>query len=72
MHSEGKLRNSFPFNRHLIKIIVIYRLAMKHHPDRFTNPEEKKAAKTKFQSISSAYSVLRDGMIKELLIVPID
>lgn len=45
---------------------------MRHHPDRFTNPEEKKAAKTKFQSISSAYSVLRDGMIKELLLVPID
>lgn len=37
---------------------------MKHHPDRFTNPEEKKAAKVKFQSISSAYSVLRDGKIK--------
>lgn len=37
------------------------RLAMKHHPDRFTDPEEKKNAKIKFQQISSAYSVLRDG-----------
>jgi curved DNA-binding protein CbpA len=34
---------------------------MKYHPDRFTDPEEKKKAKVKFQEISSAYSVLRDG-----------
>ncbi|KAI7889144.1 uncharacterized protein EV154DRAFT_604268 [Mucor mucedo] len=36
-------------------------LAMKHHPDRFSEPEQKQAAKAKFQSISSAYSVLRDA-----------
>jgi hypothetical protein len=42
-------------------ILCIYRLAMKYHPDRFTDPDEKKTAKIKFQSISSAYSVLRDG-----------
>ncbi|KAI8637417.1 hypothetical protein BD408DRAFT_395715 [Parasitella parasitica] len=36
-------------------------LAMKFHPDRFTDPEEKKTAKVKFQKISSAYSVLRDA-----------
>ncbi|KAG1046859.1 hypothetical protein G6F43_010672 [Rhizopus delemar] len=35
-------------------------LAMKYHPDRFSNQEEKKQAKVKFQSISAAYSVLRD------------
>ena len=34
---------------------------MKFHPDRFTDSEEKKSAKVKFQTISSAYSVLRDG-----------
>lgn len=37
---------------------------MKHHPDRFSEPEKKQAAKTKFQAISSAYSVLRDGKKK--------
>lgn len=35
---------------------------MKYHPDRFSNQEEKKQAKVKFQSISAAYSVLRDRM----------
>lgn len=35
-------------------------LAMKHHPDRFSNQEDKKQAKDKFQLISAAYSVLRD------------
>ncbi|KAI7906768.1 uncharacterized protein BX663DRAFT_497537 [Cokeromyces recurvatus] len=35
-------------------------LAMKYHPDRFTNEKEKQEAKIKFQAISSAYSVLRD------------
>lgn len=41
--------------------ICLYSLAMKHHPDRFSDPEKKTAAKQKFQTISSAYSVLRDG-----------
>ncbi|KAK4514837.1 Arp2/3 complex subunit, actin nucleation center [Mucor velutinosus] len=36
-------------------------LAMKWHPDRFTDAEEKNKAKVKFQAISSAYSVLRDA-----------
>ncbi|KAI9262689.1 DnaJ domain-containing protein [Sporodiniella umbellata] len=35
-------------------------LAMKYHPDRFSNQEEKSQAKVKFQTISAAYSVLRD------------
>ncbi|ORX62956.1 DnaJ-domain-containing protein [Hesseltinella vesiculosa] len=35
-------------------------LAMKYHPDRYTEPEDKEKAKTKFQDISNAYSVLRD------------
>jgi len=39
-----------------------YSLAMKWHPDRFTDAKEKKQAKEKFQTISSAYSVLRDGI----------
>ncbi|CEG66617.1 hypothetical protein RMATCC62417_03162 [Rhizopus microsporus] len=38
-------------------------LAMKYHPDRYSDPEEKKQAKVKFQSISAAYSVLRDGRL---------
>lgn len=42
---------------------------MKYHPDRFTDPEEKKNAKVKFQQISSAYSVLRDGKEKYILFV---
>ncbi|KAI8980516.1 hypothetical protein BDB01DRAFT_873109 [Pilobolus umbonatus] len=44
-------------------------LAMKYHPDRFTDPEEKKKAKEKFQKISAAYSVLRDSKrnVKESL-----
>lgn len=41
-------------------------LAMKNHPDRFTDPEEKKTAKVKFQKISSAYSVLRDAKKRKL------
>ncbi|KAI8061199.1 hypothetical protein BDF21DRAFT_369498 [Thamnidium elegans] len=41
-------------------------LAMKHHPDRFSDPEQKKVAKVKFQSISSAYSVLRDAKKRRL------
>ncbi|KAI8343941.1 hypothetical protein BC941DRAFT_407368 [Chlamydoabsidia padenii] len=36
-------------------------LAMKYHPDRFTDPKEKQMAKEKFQVISNAYSVLRDS-----------
>ncbi|ORZ22973.1 hypothetical protein BCR42DRAFT_446713 [Absidia repens] len=36
-------------------------LAMKHHPDRFSDPKEKHQAKEKFQVISNAYSVLRDS-----------
>ncbi|KAI9030929.1 hypothetical protein CLU79DRAFT_362265 [Phycomyces nitens] len=35
-------------------------LAMKNHPDRFSDPVEKKKANEKFQKISAAYSVLRD------------
>ncbi|KAI9263193.1 hypothetical protein BDA99DRAFT_559749 [Phascolomyces articulosus] len=35
-------------------------LAMKHHPDRYSDPKEKKKATAQFQKISSAYSVLRD------------
>jgi hypothetical protein len=35
-------------------------LAMKYHPDRFSKPEDKNKAKVKFQTISNAYSVLRD------------
>ena len=40
--------------------IWIYRLAMKQHPDRYSDPEEKKKATVQFQKISAAYSVLRD------------
>jgi DnaJ-domain-containing protein 1 len=38
-------------------------LAMKYHPDRYTDPKDKKAAKEKFQVISNAYSVLRDSKL---------
>lgn len=40
---------------------------MKHHPDRFSNQEDKKQAKDKFQLISAAYSVLRDRNVFCLL-----
>ena len=33
---------------------------MKKHPDRYSDPEEKKKATVQFQKISAAYSVLRD------------
>lgn len=33
---------------------------MKYHPDRYSDPVEKKEATAKFQQISAAYSVLRD------------
>ncbi|KAI9491005.1 hypothetical protein BDB00DRAFT_522873 [Zychaea mexicana] len=36
-------------------------LAMRHHPDRYSDPEEKKKATAQFQKISAAYSVLRDS-----------
>lgn len=36
------------------------RLALKYHPDRYSDPEEKKQATAKFQKVSAAYSVLRD------------
>ncbi|RCI05044.1 hypothetical protein CU098_013192, partial [Rhizopus stolonifer] len=36
-------------------------LAMKYHPDRYTDAEEKQQAKVKFQQVSAAYSVLRDA-----------
>ncbi|RUO96649.1 DnaJ domain-containing protein [Jimgerdemannia flammicorona] len=35
-------------------------LALRYHPDRFTDPEAKLQAKKKFQEISQAYMVLRD------------
>ncbi|KAI7868569.1 hypothetical protein BDF14DRAFT_1982258 [Spinellus fusiger] len=35
-------------------------MAMKHHPDRFTDAREKSKANKKFQEITNAYSVLRD------------
>ncbi|KAI8147974.1 hypothetical protein BJV82DRAFT_594119 [Fennellomyces sp. T-0311] len=35
-------------------------LAMRHHPDRFSDPEKKKKATAQFQKVSAAYSVLRD------------
>lgn len=35
-------------------------LAMKHHPDRKTDPKDKEVAKQKFQEISQAYNILRD------------
>ncbi|KAJ3029797.1 hypothetical protein HDV00_009438 [Rhizophlyctis rosea] len=38
-------------------------MALKHHPDRFTDPTEKEKAKERFQKISEAYSVLRDGTL---------
>ena len=36
-------------------------LAMKDHPDRYSDPKEKEAAKVRFQKLSEAYTVLRDG-----------
>lgn len=56
VHLEGKDKVYIPTDN-----LYPYSLAMKHHPDRFSEPEKKQAAKTKFQVISSAYSVLRDG-----------
>ncbi|CAO3628650.1 unnamed protein product [Cunninghamella echinulata] len=41
-------------------------LAMKHHPDRYTDPKEKEEAKKKFQVISNAYSVLRDSKKRKI------
>ncbi|KAI7875321.1 DnaJ-domain-containing protein [Lichtheimia hyalospora FSU 10163] len=35
-------------------------LAMKHHPDRYSDPNDKKKATDRFKAISAAYSVLRD------------
>lgn len=35
-------------------------LAMKDHPDRYSDPREKEAAKVRFQKLSEAYTVLRD------------
>ncbi|KAI9005336.1 hypothetical protein BC832DRAFT_557070 [Gaertneriomyces semiglobifer] len=35
-------------------------LAMKYHPDRFSDAKEKTAAQEKFKKLSEAYSVLRD------------
>lgn len=35
-------------------------LALKHHPDKFKDPNEKQKAKVKFQRISEAYTVLKD------------
>ncbi|ORY95829.1 hypothetical protein BCR43DRAFT_313952 [Syncephalastrum racemosum] len=35
-------------------------LAMKNHPDRYSDPDEKKKATAKFQEISAAYGVLRN------------
>ncbi|KAI9312443.1 hypothetical protein BX666DRAFT_2031175 [Dichotomocladium elegans] len=36
-------------------------LAMKHHPDRYSDPDDKKKATAEFKKISAAYSVLRDA-----------
>ena len=36
------------------------KLAMQFHPDRVTDPQEKKAAEEKFKEISEAYAVLND------------
>lgn len=36
-------------------------LAMKQHPDRFEDPQQKQAATVKFRHILDAYSVLRDN-----------
>jgi hypothetical protein len=36
-------------------------LAMKDHPDRFNDPKDKDSAKKRFQKLSEAYGVLRDG-----------
>lgn len=33
---------------------------MKNHPDRYSDPDEKKKATAKFQEISAAYTVLRN------------
>lgn len=33
---------------------------MKHHPDRYSDPNDKKKATDRFKAISAAYSVLRD------------
>ncbi|KAI8089688.1 uncharacterized protein BX664DRAFT_297573 [Halteromyces radiatus] len=41
-------------------------LAMKYHPDRYTDPKKKEEAKKKFQVISNAYSVLRDTKKRKL------
>ncbi|CAO3634202.1 unnamed protein product [Cunninghamella blakesleeana] len=41
-------------------------LAMKHHPDRYTDPKEKEETKKKFQVISNAYSVLRDSKKRKI------
>ncbi|TPX67382.1 hypothetical protein SpCBS45565_g03864 [Spizellomyces sp. 'palustris'] len=35
-------------------------LAMKHHPDRVTDPAEKNRAKEQFQKLVEAYTILRD------------
>ncbi|KAI9022410.1 hypothetical protein DFJ74DRAFT_669337 [Hyaloraphidium curvatum] len=36
-------------------------LAMKDHPDRYSDPKDKEAAKKRFQKLSEAYTVLRDA-----------
>lgn len=33
---------------------------MKHHPDRYSDPNDKKKSTDRFKAISAAYSVLRD------------
>ena len=40
---------------------------MKKHPDRYSDPEEKKKATVQFQKISAAYSVLRDRKLFQFL-----
>ena len=40
------------------------RLAQKYHPDRFTDPEEKKKAHAKFSKITESYRVLSDDKLK--------
>lgn len=41
------------------------RLAQKYHPDRFTDPDEKKKANEKFSRITESYRVLSDERLKE-------
>lgn len=59
-HLEGKSCNFRSIENRISLTTHFCSLAMKHHPDRKTDPKDKEIAKQKFQEISQAYNILRD------------